>query len=97
MVRRPGKPLEQDYVYIYRARSADEPVFETNDYVTLSRRWALGHAEHQAVVTGEPQIVIRAFVKGALVAEAYNPGEYFYTGPRLGGRISATVEAPNAG
>jgi hypothetical protein len=62
------------------------------DYVTLSREFAKKHADHQVVVEEEPYHVLRAMVSGDRVFEAYNPGEYFYDGPVLPGKVVYTTQ-----
>lgn len=67
-------------VDIYRARNALGDTFEHGDYITLSPKFAIEHAESNAVYEEEPQIVIRASVNKRDVIEATNPGEYHYVG-----------------
>lgn len=90
--RQKGKSLpETGYdlrtVTIYRGVRATESEFKSMDYVTRNRRWAQGHADHVAAVEGEPAVVLKARVPAAQVFEAYNPGEYFYDGPTVKGRV----------
>lgn len=73
----------KSYVIIYRAVDADEFHFNPMDYVTLNRKFAHEHAQHEAVVDDQDQHVLTALVKGSEVFEAPNPGEYFYDGPRI--------------
>lgn len=79
-----GKSLAQTngpgYIDIYRARNAQGDTFEHGDYITLSPKFAVEHAESNAVYEGEMQIVIRAYVNRKDVVEATNPGEYHYVG-----------------
>jgi len=88
--RQKGKSLPETgyphrYTTIYRATNEFE--FKSMDYVTLSRKWAKEHAEHQTAVEEEPYHVIRAMVQADQVFEAYNPGEYFYDGPTIRGKL----------
>lgn len=86
---------EYNSVVIYRAIKEDEaggPVFNPMDYVTRSKKFAEGHADHNAGM-GENSSVIRALVKAHDVYEAYNPGEYFYDGPPVNGKVVYSVEA----
>lgn len=87
-----GKSLESTsgagYVTIFRARNTKGITFENGDYVTLSPKFAIEHAESNAVYEEEPQIVIRKFVNKRYVVEASNPGEYFYVGPAVSGDIA---------
>jgi len=82
-----GKSLREtdDYpgpsVSIYRAVKTPILYFGKMDYVSLSRKFAIGHAEHMAAVEEEPYQVITAMVSSSDVYEAHNPGEYFYDGP----------------
>ena len=83
--RKHGKTLKElgrtePYAYIYRAVGADVSTINNMDYVTLSRKWAKGHAEHMAATEETTQVVLMAFVPSEKVAEAYNPDEYFYIG-----------------
>jgi len=75
------------FVNILRAAPADEAFFRPMDYVTLSPKFAREHAEHQAVVEEEPQHVLSAIVPAEDVYEAPNPGEYFYDGRKLEGKV----------
>ena len=72
---------------IYRAVENGEQQFKDMDYVTLSYRWAREHAQHTAAVTEEPAQVLRARVPAANVYEAYNPGEFFYSGEPVPGKV----------
>lgn len=80
-------------VPIYRAVPATVSEFRHMDYVTLSKKWAIGHAEHVAAVDEEPAIVLRAFVDRSEIEDAYNPGEYRYTGSGVVGKEVYRVEA----
>ena len=42
---------------------------------------------------GEKSVAIRAEVSAANVYEAYNPGEYFYDGSLVNGKVIYSVEA----
>jgi hypothetical protein len=95
--RQKGKSLPEtgykdNYVVIYRGVLKVETMFRSMDYVTLNRRWAIGHAQHVAAVEGEPVHVLRAMVLAKDVYEAYNPGEYFYDGPIIAGRSIVVPE-----
>lgn len=83
--RKLGKNLfEQGYktsVPIYRAQPAISTNIVDKDYVTLSYQFAIDHAKHMAACTNEDYIVVRARVPPQNVYNAYNPGEYFYSGP----------------
>lgn len=79
-------------VAIYRAASEKIGEFNTMDYVTMNLRFALEHAKHQAAVTEEPQVILRARVPAEQVAEAYNPGEWFYVGPGVKGSVFKRVK-----
>lgn len=74
-------------VTIYRAQIATSSILEPDSYVTLSPKFAIEHAENNHIYTGEPHIVVRAVVNPKDVADASNPGEYFYKGQP----IQATV------
>lgn len=96
MARQHGKSLPETgydarYVTIYRAVLQGVIEFNPMDYVTLNKRWAVEHAEHTAAVEEEPAVVLQAMVKAADVYEAYNPGEYFYDGPPVRGKVVKRV------
>lgn len=74
-------------VMIFRARDDKSDEFESKDYVTLSSKFALEHAESNHVYSEEPHIVIRATVPTNQLAEASNPGEWFYIGPKIHGDV----------
>lgn len=96
--RKVGKSLpEMGYdlrkVAIYRAAVSPTNSFKPMDYVTRSRAWAVGHAEHIAVVEEEDANVLKAMVNASDVYEAYNPGEYFYNGPEIAGTVIKIIPA----
>ena len=74
-------------VQIFRAKDSKDNYFNPNDYVTLSHKFAVEHAESNHVYFDEKQIVIRKLVPANQVAEASNPGEYFYIGPKIPGTV----------
>ena len=74
----PETGYKDRFVYIYRAVPKSVTTINNMDYVTRSRRFAQEHADHMAATTEEDQHVLSAFVEAKDVAEAYNPGEYFY-------------------
>ena len=85
--RKLGKPLSEDprvvskkleYIKAYRAVADGTTTFKDMDYVTLSRTFAEGHAEHGAAVDEIPYQVISAVIPVGWLCEAYNPGEYFF-------------------
>lgn len=91
--RNPGKKLSEHLRYqysksvvIYRARDTKDNTFNTEDYVTLSPKFAVEHAESNHIYEGKPQQVIKAVVHPSLVADASNPGEYFYIGKPIEGK-----------
>ena len=92
--RQYGKTLPETgytdrFVYIFRAVPQTVTTINYMDYVTRSKRFAYEHADHMAVTTQSNQVVLRAMVEAKDVAEAYNPGEYFYIGQiPVNGRIS---------
>lgn len=91
-----GKSLRdlgvQFKVLIYRAPEKSVLSFSDGDYVTRSKKFALGHAAHNADMEGETYDVIKAFVEPDLVFEAPNPGEFFYFGPSIKGKHVKTVK-----
>jgi len=92
--RRKGKSLEElgtwplSTVTIYRAVLASVTHFKKMDYVTRTERFAKEHADHVAAVEEEPAVVLKAKVKTSNVYEASNPGEWFYDGPPIKGRVT---------
>ena len=94
--RQGGKSLpETGYEYpsvvIYRGVLATAPGFMPNDYVTRSKKFAIGHADHVAAVEDEYAVVLQAVVPATDVFEADNPGEYFYKGPQINGKVVYTT------
>ena len=90
--RRRGRSLPEtgytlSVVSIYRAVPRGVTAIKPMDYVTRTKKWAEGHADHVAAVEEEESIVLKAMVKSADVYEASNPGEYFYDGPAVRGRV----------
>ncbi len=73
--------ISTPYVVIYRAAPMSANEFFDRDYVTLSKKFAVEHAENNHVYHDEPFHVIQALVSTDRVFDAYNPGEYFYSGP----------------
>ena len=84
-----GKSLSSQistpYIVIYRAAPMSADSFYDKDYVTLSKKFAIEHAENNHVYHEEPYHVIRAMVSTDMVFDASNPGEYFYSGPNKKG------------
>ena len=68
-------------VQIFRAAPAHQTQFRPNDWVTTSRKFAKGHADHVAAVDEEDAHVIMAFVDPRHVYHEHNPGEFSYRGP----------------
>jgi tRNA nucleotidyltransferase/poly(A) polymerase len=91
--RQKGKSLAElgtwplSKVTVYRGVLAEVTHFQPMDYVTRTKKFALGHAEHIAAVEEEETVVLKAKVSTADVYEAYNPGEWFYDGPKVRGQI----------
>ena len=67
-------------IKIFRAQPAFTKVIRTNDYITMSRKFAGDHAVTSAVYNEEPFYVVYAFVDENDIKEADNPGEYLYIG-----------------
>lgn len=82
-------------VTMYRAVPINVMRFYDMDYITLSKKFAIEHAESNYVYHEEPFHVIKANVLTSKVFEAYNPGEYFYHGTEQIGRIIYTAKGPN--
>lgn len=73
-------------VKVFRAVANNQDYFKDKDYVTLSRRFAVEHAENNHVYNDEQQKVIMAFIWTTELFNALNPGEYFYHGKDLKGK-----------
>jgi hypothetical protein len=82
-------------VKIFRARDAKGDEFLQDDYVTLSPKFAVEHAESNHVTSEEQQYVIRKSVLSSSVVEASNPGEYLYVGPKTHGEIVYKTLGPD--
>ena len=78
--------IKTPYITIYRACSMDANNFYDRDYVTLSKKFAIEHAENNHVYHEEQYHVIEALVSTSNVFDATNPSEYFYSGPTKKGR-----------
>jgi len=78
-----GKKL----IAVYRAVAKGITTFFDKDYVTLSKKFAVEHAENNHVYNEEQQQVIMAYISTELLFDAYNPGEYFYVGPDKIGKL----------
>ncbi len=72
--------ISTPYVVIYRACAKNVFEFKNKDYVTLSKKFAIEHAESGHIYHEEQQHVIQTLVNTKNVYDAYNPGEYFYVG-----------------
>ena len=81
-----SKKTNIGFVSIYRACDIKEFEFKDRDYVTLSQKFAVEHAENGHVYHEEPQHVIKTLVSTDNVFDAYNPGEYFYCGKNKTGK-----------
>lgn len=85
------EPAEIGMHTIYRAVPVDVTTFREMDYVTKSRKFAAEHSESMYWTEEEPYHVIRAMVSNRhaeiVLYNASNPGEYFYDGPEIAGRV----------
>lgn len=72
--------IGKKYIRIYRAVSNNNIFFKDMDYITLSKKFAIEHAENNHIYNDEQQQVITAIVWSENIYDAYNPGEYFYSG-----------------
>ena len=94
--RKLGKSLPQigytfKFATIYRAlHNRDTSLHGNSEYVTLSRKFTIEHAQHQTAVHEEVYVVVQYQVRSENVYEAYNPGEYFYYGPPVLGKVIYT-------
>jgi|TARA_Y100000310_G_scaffold334393_1_gene414075 hypothetical protein len=84
---------EHKKIKIYRAQPAFTSIIRTDDYVTMSRKFAGEHAVTSAMYHGEDFHVVYAFVNEADIKEARNPGEYHYTGVPLEAKPSQVATA----
>lgn len=76
------------FVVMYRACAMSSTKFLDKDYVTLNKKFAIEHAENNHVYYEEPYHVIQAVISTDKLFDAYNPGEYFYSGePKKGKEI----------
>lgn len=81
-------------VTVYRARDVKDNSFLPDDYITLSPKFAIEHAENNHVYSDEPHMVIRARVPTKDVVDATNPGEYLYKGEPLKGEVAYVTKGP---
>jgi hypothetical protein len=79
--------IGKKYLTMYRAVSNNQEYFVDKDYVTLSKKFAIEHAENNHIYNDEQQQVISAVVWSENLYNAYNPGEYFYSGVNKKGEI----------
>lgn len=79
-----GKTLEEEglsgKVRVYRAAPATADKIRNHDYITRSFKFAKGHADHMSFTEEENYAVLSASIDASLIANASNPGEYFYIG-----------------
>lgn len=68
------------FIYVYRAQKAEDFTLEPMDYVTLSKKFAKEHANHQSIVEEEDYHVVYEMVHATKIFKAPNEGEYFYDG-----------------
>jgi hypothetical protein len=84
-------PAEMGSHIIYRAVPTTVTTFREMDYVTKSRKFANEHAESMYWTEEEPYHVISKVVSNRPNAmtlyNASNPGEYFYAGPEVEGKV----------
>ncbi len=74
-------------VWVYRAVGPGVTTFNDRDYVTLSKKFAIDHAESNHIYNEEQQQVIKALISTENLYDATNPGEYFYSGPEVQGKV----------
>ncbi len=78
--------IKTPFITIYRAAPMEADSFYDKDYVTLSKKFAVEHAENNHVYHEEPYHVIQALASTKNIFNASNPSEYFYSGPDKKGR-----------
>lgn len=83
------------YIKVYRAVKKGVTYFYDKDYVTFSEMFAKEHAENNHVYHEEPYDVIFSLISSDKLYEAYNPGEYFYSGKPLLGKVIYTSVGPD--
>ena len=97
--RKLGKSLANQmstpYVTIYRAAPMSANEFFDRDYITLSKKFAVYHAETNHAYHDEPYHIIQALVSTKDVYDASNPGEYFYSGPNKKGKEIYVSKGPD--
>jgi len=82
-------PGYERHILIYRAVHKDVNKFFPMDYVTMSRRFAKGHADHQAAIEEEDYHVLSSLVPSSSLYQTPNIGsdEFFYDGKVILGKI----------
>ncbi|MEO6304817.1 MAG: hypothetical protein ABIP51_16775 [Bacteroidia bacterium] len=83
------------FVSIYRACPIDINQFNDRDYITLSKKFAVEHAENNHVVYGTIYHVITALVSTKLVFDAPDSNEYFYSGEPKKAKEFYVTKGPN--
>jgi hypothetical protein len=78
---------EYNKVSVYRAVPSGVTNFTRNDFVTLSKKFAIEHAESNKWYHMEDQQVISAILNSNDVHEHRNPGEYLYSGEDVNGKV----------
>jgi GNAT superfamily N-acetyltransferase len=86
--------MSTPYITIYRAAPLEANEFYDRDYVTLSKKFAIEHAENNHVYNETPFHVIRTLVPTKNVFDASNPSEYFYSGPNKKGTEIYITKGP---
>jgi hypothetical protein len=94
--RKAGKTLKDQgyplsHVTIYRAQHHTDEKLKHMDYVTRSEKFAREHAA-MAAVTEEQHHVLKVRARAEHVPDAYKPGEYFYGGPEVVGKVIHRAE-----
>lgn len=70
---------ESQKVRIFRALPSGETVIRTGDYVTMSAKFAIEHAENNHIYEDAPHDVVMAITDRNGIKDASNPGEYLAT------------------
>jgi hypothetical protein len=78
---------EYSKVSAYRAVPSGVTNFTRNDFITLSQKFAIEHAESNKWYHMEDQQVISAILNSNDVYEHKNPGEYLYSGEDINGKV----------
>lgn len=92
--QRLASQVNTPYVTLYRAAPINVIEFKDKDYTTLSKQFAIDHAESNHVYHEEPYHVLQAVISTDRIFDAPNPGEYFYSGPPKKAKVIYISKGP---